>query len=58
MRKIVDDVKNMTMCELMNNCMFIKNGDVWYRNFSEEMPLRDLMRKLIEFHVPDVNIGG
>ena len=56
MRKIVDDVKDMTMCELMDNCMFIKNGDVWYRNFSEEMPLRDLMRKLIKYHVPDENI--
>ncbi len=58
MRKIVDDVKDMTMCELMDNCMFIKNGDVWYRNFSEEMPLRDLMRKLIKYHVPDENIDN
>lgn len=56
MRKIVDDVKNMTMCELMNNCMFIKNGDVWYRDFSEEIPFRDLMRKLIKYHVPNENI--
>jgi len=38
--------------------MFIKNGDVWYRDFSEEIPFRDLMRKLIKYHVPDVNIEG
>ena len=24
MRKIVDDVKDMSMCELADNCMFIK----------------------------------
>ena len=30
MRKIVDDVKNMSMCELADNCMFIK-GEVWKR---------------------------
>lgn len=51
MRKIVDDVKDMSMCELMDNCMFIKNGEAWYRNFNEEMPFRDLMRKLIKHHV-------
>ncbi len=56
MRKIVDDVKDMSMCELSNNCMFIKNGEVWYRNFSEEMPFRDLMKKLIQYHVPNENI--
>jgi len=30
MRKIVDDVKDMSMCELADNCMFIK-GEVWKR---------------------------
>ena len=35
MRKIVDDVKDMSMCELADNCMFIKNGDLLYRIFSE-----------------------
>lgn len=56
MRKIVDDVKDMSMCELVDNCMFVKNGEVWYRDFSEEMPFRDLMRKLIKYHVPSENI--
>ena len=56
MRKIVDDVKDMSMCELADNCMFIKNGEAWYRNFNEEMPFRDLMRKLIKYHVPSEDI--
>ena len=52
MIKILDDVKKMGMCDLAHNCMFIKNGSAWYRNFSEEMPLHDLIRTLIKHHVP------
>ena len=52
MIKILDDVKKMGICDLAHNCMFIKNGSAWYRNFSEEMPLHDLIRTLIKHHVP------
>lgn len=51
MIKILDDVKKMGICDLAHNCMFIKNGSAWYRNFSEEMPLYDLMQILIKHHV-------
>lgn len=52
MIKLLDDVKKMGICDLAHNCMFIKNGSAWYRNFIEEMPLHDLMRTLIKHHVP------
>lgn len=31
---------------LMRNCVFIKDGDVWYRDFEREIPLVELARKL------------
>lgn len=31
---------------LMHNCVFIKDGDVWYRDFEREIPLIELARNL------------
>lgn len=31
---------------LMHNCVFIKDGDVWYRDFEREIPLMELARNL------------
>lgn len=31
---------------LMHNCVFIKDGDVWYRDFEREIPLMELVRNL------------
>lgn len=31
---------------LMHNCVFIKGGDVWYRDFGREIPLTELVRNL------------
>lgn len=31
---------------LMRNCVFIKDNDVWYRDFEREIPLVELARKL------------
>lgn len=32
--------------ELMHNCVFVKDGDVWYRDFEREIPLMELARNL------------
>jgi len=31
---------------LIRNCVFIKDGDVWYRDFEREIPLMELARNL------------
>lgn len=31
---------------LMRNCVFIKDGDVWYRDFEREIPLIEFVRNL------------
>lgn len=31
---------------LMHNCVFVKDGDVWYRDFEREIPLMELVRNL------------
>jgi hypothetical protein len=31
---------------LMHNCVFIKDGEVWYRDFEREIPLMELARNL------------
>lgn len=43
-KTIVDNPSNTT--ELMHNCVFVKGGDVWYRDFEREIPLMELVRNL------------
>lgn len=40
-------VKNpIDILALMHNCAFVKDGDVWYRDFEREIPLVELVRNL------------
>ena len=40
-------VKNpIDILALMHNCAFVKDGDVWYRDFEREIPLMELVRNL------------
>lgn len=43
-KTIVDNPSNFMA--LMHNCVFIKDGDVWYRDFEREIPLIEFVRKL------------
>lgn len=43
-KTIVDNPSNII--KLMHNCVFIKDGDVWYRDFEREIPLIELARNL------------
>jgi NTP pyrophosphatase (non-canonical NTP hydrolase) len=43
-KTIVDNPSNFLA--LMHNCVFIKDGDVWYRDFEREIPLMELARNL------------
>lgn len=43
-KTIVDNPSNFIA--LMHNCVFIKDGDVWYRDFEREIPLMELARNL------------
>lgn len=36
----------MDMWELMHNCVFAKNKEVWFRDFEREISGRDLMREI------------
>lgn len=42
-RKICDDTSSMGFWELAHNMMFVKDGEVWYRDYEREIPLKDLM---------------
>ena len=40
-------VKNpIDILALMHHCAFVKDGDVWYRDFKREIPLMELVRNL------------
>lgn len=43
-KTIVDNPSNTT--ELMHNCVFVKGGDVWYRDFEREIPLIEFVRNI------------
>lgn len=43
-KTIVDNPSNILA--LMRNCVFIKDGDVWYRDFEREIPLIEFARNL------------
>lgn len=36
--------------ELAHNCTFIRDGETWYRDFNNEIRLRDMMREIIKNH--------
>ena len=36
--------------ELAHNCTFIRDGETWYRDFDNEIRLRDMMREIIKNH--------
>ena len=38
----------MGMYELSHNCMFIKDGEAWYRDFDREISLRNMVREIME----------
>lgn len=38
--------KPSNFIEMMHNCVLVKNGDVWYRDFEREIPLMELVRNL------------
>lgn len=44
------DVKEMYTTELAHNCMFVKDGEAWYRDFEREISLRNLMREICAKH--------
>lgn len=43
-KTVIDNPPNFIA--LMHNCVFIKDGDVWYRDFEREIPLMEFARKL------------
>lgn len=43
-KTIVDNPSNMIT--LMHNCVFIKDGEAWYRDFEHEIPLVEFARNL------------
>ena len=38
--------KEMDMMELMHNCVFVKDREVWFRDFEREISARDLLRQI------------
>lgn len=51
-RKVCDDPQNAT--ELIHNCVFVKNGEVYYRDFSREISLIEFARKLNETYSDNI----
>lgn len=47
MRRLTVDkpAGEMNMVELAYNCMYAKDGWAWYRDFEQDMDLRDYIRK-------------
>lgn len=45
---IINDIEKMGMYEMAGNCVYIKDKEVWYRNFDVDMPLRDFIRKVMK----------
>ncbi len=41
-------VKEMGIYELAHNCMFVKEGEAWYRDFENEISLRNMIREIIK----------
>ena len=37
---------DMDSWELMHNCVFAKNNEVWFRDFEREISARDLLRQI------------
>ncbi len=43
---IKDDIKDMNQLELLLNMFYVKDKEVWFRNWEEEMSVLDLVRKI------------
>ena len=52
-KTIVDNPSGII--ELMHNCVFVKDGDVWYRDFEREIPLMELARNLKAYSDSDAS---
>lgn len=52
------DVKDMNMTELAHNCMFVKDREIWYRDFEREISLRNLMREICTKHAAPADADG
>lgn len=50
MKRLTTDkpAKEMGMYELAHNCMFIKDGEAWFRDFDQEISLRNMIRLIIK----------
>lgn len=48
------ETKEMNMTELAHNCMYIRDGYAWYRNFGKDMNLLDFIRSFNEAENEDV----
>lgn len=58
LKKICEDTRDMGMWELSHNFAFIKDGEVWYRDFEREISALDLMREIIDKHSDADRISG
>lgn len=57
-RKICDDTSSMGMFELAHNLVFVKDGEAWYRDFSREISVRNLMREICSKHGSPADADG
>ena len=59
MNKIIkDDTSNMGMFELAHNLAFVRDGEAWYRDFSREISVRNLMREICSKHGSPADADG
>lgn len=56
MMKLTSD-SPQSVQELMHNCVFVKDGDVWYREFEHEFPLIDRHLSKQDAHALAERIG-
>lgn len=47
---IKDNVKKMNNYDMMGNCVYVKDEEVWYRDFKINMPLRDFFLDILKEH--------
>lgn len=45
---IINDIEKMGMYEMAGNCVYIKDKEVWYRDFEVDMSLRDFIREVMK----------
>ena len=47
---IKDNVKEMNNYDMMGNCVYVKDEEVWYRDFKMDMPLREFFLHILKEH--------